>query len=91
MKTLEVCRRIPSSARERAIFSTGKDGEAGDVCSIVDGAGCSQVEKGPFEARATFLTEPCRRDDNSRKENCDFLYPKFGCVSSIKAAKEISP
>ncbi len=55
---LGVCRRIPSSARERAIFSPGKDGEAGDVGFIVDGAGCSQVEKGPLEARATFPTEP---------------------------------
>ncbi len=33
---LGVCRRIPSSARERVIFSSGKDGEAGDVGSIVD-------------------------------------------------------
>ena len=33
-----LCRKSPSSARERAIFSPGKDGEAGDVCSIVDTA-----------------------------------------------------
>ena len=50
--------KTPSSARERAIFSPGKDGEAGDVCSIVDAAGCSQVEKGPLEARSSFQTEP---------------------------------
>ncbi len=31
-------------ARERAIFSSGKDGEAGDVGFIVDTAGCSQVD-----------------------------------------------
>ena len=51
----------------------GKDGEAGDVGFIVDGAGCSQAnnsgcldppvnktvqEKEPLEARATFPTEP---------------------------------
>jgi hypothetical protein len=33
---LGVWRRIPSSAREGAIFSSGKDGEAGDVGFIVD-------------------------------------------------------
>ncbi len=53
-----LCRKTPSSARERAIFSPGKDGEAGDVGSIVDAAGCSQVEKGPLEARSGFPTEP---------------------------------
>ena len=36
--------KIPSSARERAILSAGKDGEAGDVGSIVDTAGCSQAD-----------------------------------------------
>jgi hypothetical protein len=55
-KTLGVCRRIPSLARERAIFSSGKDGEAGDVCFIVDTAGCNQAEKGPLEARSNFPT-----------------------------------
>jgi hypothetical protein len=53
---LGVCRRIPSSARERAIFSPGKDGEAGDVGFIVDAAGCSQAEKGPLEARSSSPT-----------------------------------
>ena len=53
-----LCRKTPSSARERAIFSPGKDGEAGDVCSIVDAAGCSQAEKGPLEARSSFPTQP---------------------------------
>jgi hypothetical protein len=53
-----LCRKTPSSARERAVFSPGKDGEAGDVCFIVDTAGCSQVEKGPLEARSGFPTEP---------------------------------
>ncbi len=33
-----LCRETPSSARERAVFSTGKDGEAGDVGFIVDAA-----------------------------------------------------
>jgi len=51
-----VCRRIPSSARERAIFSAGKDGEAGDVGFIVDTAGCSQAGKGPLEARSSSPT-----------------------------------
>jgi len=50
--------KTPSSARERAIFSSGKDGEAGDVGSIVDTAGCSQTEKGPLEARSSVQTEP---------------------------------
>jgi len=53
---LGVCRRIPSSARERAIFSSGKDGEAGDVGSIVDAAGYSQAEEGPLEARSSSPT-----------------------------------
>ena len=48
--------KTSSSARERAIFSPGKDGEAGDVGSIVDAAGCSQAEKGPLEARSSFPT-----------------------------------
>jgi len=36
----------------------GKDGEAGDIGFIVDGAGCSQAEEGPLEARSSFQTEP---------------------------------
>jgi len=58
-------------ARERAIFSPGKDGEAGDVGFVVDTAGCSQAnnsgcldppvnetaqEKGPLEARSSSPT-----------------------------------
>ncbi len=39
-----LCRKTPSLARERAIFSPGKDGEAGDVGFIVDKAGCSQAD-----------------------------------------------
>ena len=50
--------KTPSSARERAVFSSDKDGEAGDVGFIVDAAGCSQAEKEPLEARSSFLTEP---------------------------------
>jgi len=53
-----LCRKNPPSARGQAIFPTDKDGEAGDIGFIVDGAGCSQAEKGPAEARATFPTEP---------------------------------
>jgi len=41
-----------------SIFLPGKDSEAGDIGFIVDGAGCSQVEKGALEARASFPTEP---------------------------------
>ena len=55
---LGFCLRTRSSARERAVFSSGKKGEAGDVGCIVDGAGCSQTEKGPLEARSSFQTEP---------------------------------
>ena len=44
VRPLGACRRIPSSARERAIFSPGKDGEADDVGFIVDAAGCSQAD-----------------------------------------------
>ena len=54
-----LCQKTPSSARERAVFSPGKDGEAGDVGFIVDAAGCSQAEKEPLEARPSFPTEPC--------------------------------
>ena len=57
-KDSRLFRKTPSSARERAIFSPGKDGEAGDVCSIVDAAGCGRAEKGPREARWGFPTEP---------------------------------
>jgi len=39
-----LCRKTPSSARERAVFSPGKDGDAGDVGFIVDAAGCSQAD-----------------------------------------------
>jgi len=42
--SLGACRRTPSSARERAFFSPGKDGEAGDVGFIVDTAGCRQAD-----------------------------------------------
>ena len=55
-----LCRKTPSSARERAILSPGKDGEAGDVCSIVDAAGCGQAAKGPLEARSSFPAQPTR-------------------------------
>ena len=54
-----LCLKTPSSARERAIFLPGKDGEAGDVGSIVDAAGCTQAGKGPLEARPRFQTVPC--------------------------------
>jgi hypothetical protein len=54
--------KSPSSARERAVLSPDKDGEAGDIERIVDTAPDvhrdSQVEKGPLEARSTFQTEP---------------------------------
>jgi hypothetical protein len=40
-----------------SVFLPGKDGEAGDVCFIVDAAGCSQAENKPLEARPTFQTE----------------------------------
>ena len=55
---IRLCRKSPPPARERAIFSPGKDGEAGDIGFIVDGAGCSQAGKGSLEARATSPTEP---------------------------------
>jgi len=42
-ESLGVCRRTPSSARERAFLRLA-DGEAGDVCSIVDTAGCRQAD-----------------------------------------------
>ena len=59
LRWIRLCLKTPSSARlalraERAIFSPGKDGEAGDIGFIVDTAGCSQAEKGPLEARSSF-------------------------------------
>jgi len=39
MNPIRLCRKTLSSARERVIFSPGKDGEAGDIGFIVDGAG----------------------------------------------------
>ena len=40
------------------VFSPDKDGEAGDIGFIVDGAGCSQAENKPLEARSSFQTVP---------------------------------
>ena len=48
----------PSSGARSSGFSRGKDGEAGDITFIVDGAGCSQAENKPLEARSSFQTEP---------------------------------
>jgi len=68
-----LCRKTPSSARERAVFSPGKDGEAGDIGFIVDAAGCSQVEKGPLEARSGFPTEPSfQRKSHGAAERLDW-------------------
>ena len=53
---LGACRRIPSLARERPIFSSDKDEEAGNVCFIADTTGCSQAEKGPLKARSSSPT-----------------------------------
>ena len=39
-----------------SVFSPDKDGEAGDVCFIVDAAGCRQAENKPLEARSSFPT-----------------------------------
>jgi hypothetical protein len=39
-----------------SVFSPDKDGEADDVCSIVDTAGCRQAENKPLEARSSFPT-----------------------------------
>jgi len=87
------CRKTPSSARERAVFSPGKDGEAGDVCLIVDTAGCSQVdnsgcldptvnrtvqEKGPLEARSGFPTEP--------SIDCSF-HSSFQCLPLLRKSR----
>jgi hypothetical protein len=41
-----------------SFFSPDKDGEAGDIGFIVDGAGCGQVKNKPLEARSSFQTEP---------------------------------
>ena len=65
-----LCRKTPSSARERDIFSSGKNGEAGDVCSIVDAAGCSQAKRGPLEARSSFLTQPVPRTTDDTVRSC---------------------
>ncbi|NQV34930.1 MAG: glycoside hydrolase family 127 protein, partial [Phycisphaeraceae bacterium] len=62
-----LCRKSPPSARERAIFSSGNDGEAGDIGVIVDAAGSSQGEKGPLEARASFPTEPKSDHDDWKR------------------------
>ena len=58
MKRPRLFLKTPSSARERAVFSPGKDGEAVDVGCIVDAAGCSQAKKEPLEARSSLQTEP---------------------------------
>ena len=53
---LGACRRIPSLAREREFFRLAKTAKPGDVCSIVDTAGCGQTEKGQVEARSNLPT-----------------------------------
>ena len=60
---VRLCRKTPSSARERAIFSPGKDGEVrrrriGSVIDVRLRRRCSQAKKGPLEARSGFPTEP---------------------------------
>ena len=72
-----LCRKSPSSARERAIFSlsnaSDKGGEASDIGFIVDGVGCSQAEKGPLEARSSFPTQPnvCRAPATATRNLAD--------------------
>jgi hypothetical protein len=41
-----------------SVFSPDKDGEAGDVCFIVDTAGCSPAENKPLKARSSSPTGP---------------------------------
>ncbi len=56
-----------------SVFSSGKDGEAGDIGFIVDAAGCSQAENKPLEARSSLLTQPKRNfsgDVKQRREPC---------------------
>jgi len=60
---VRLCRKTPSSARERAILSPGKDGEVSRrrIGSIVDVGlrrRCRQAEERPLEARSGFPTEP---------------------------------
>jgi hypothetical protein len=64
-----LCLKTPSSARERAIFPPGKNGEADDIGFIVDAAGCSQAEKGPLEARSSFQTKPGAQPNEANKMN----------------------
>ena len=49
-----LCLKTPPSGPRASVFLPGKDGEAGDVVSIVDAAGCSQAENKPLEARWGF-------------------------------------
>ncbi|MBW2174542.1 MAG: hypothetical protein JRF64_07880, partial [Deltaproteobacteria bacterium] len=80
-----LCLETPSSARERGIFSSGKDGEAGDVSFIVDGAGRGQAEKGPLEARSSFQTEPSSAKEESLRSKLDspILFTKRGNYQGI--------
>jgi len=57
-------RKTPSSARERAILSPGKDGEAGDVGFIVDTAGCSQAG----QLRLPLSDSGCVSSENSQSK-----------------------
>ena len=53
-----LCLKTPSSGARASVFSPDKDGEAGDIGSIVDGAPDvhrdSQTENRPLEARLSF-------------------------------------
>ncbi len=86
MDTTRLCQKTPSSARERAVFSSGKDGEAGDVGHIVDAAGCSQTDKQPLEARSSFLTQsypPGSVYPGIRRHIMKSHITKYGAIAAV--------
>ncbi len=64
--TSGLCLKTPSSGPRASVFSSGKDGEAGDVGFIVDGAGCRQTGNKPLEASMGF-------SDRARYFSCRLL------------------
>ena len=65
------CLKTPSSARERAVYSPGKNGKAGDIDSIVDGGGCNQAATGPLVFDPEAQTRREARSSSQKAPGCE--------------------
>jgi len=93
---IRLCRKTPSSARDRAVFrltkpvpSNAEGTEAGDIGFIVDAVGCSQAENKPLEARSSFPTEP--RDESMNLKSMlafSFVFVLLGFLNTRTIAND---